>query len=202
MLPGIDGFETCRRLRDRRHLGADADAHGPRLGRRPRRGAGRGRRRLPGQAVRLRRAARAAPCARPARGGGAAGRARGRRAAARPATGEPGAGEEVSSRRRSSPCSRRSCAGPAKCSRAVPARARLGLRVREPLEHRRRLHAPTSAEDRPARRRVARDSAWGRLPAAGRRRDARLRFACASPLRSRWRWRSCSPRPVGSSTRA
>ena len=38
MLPGIDGFETCRRLRDRRRLGADPHAHRPRRHRGPRHG--------------------------------------------------------------------------------------------------------------------------------------------------------------------
>ena len=145
-----------RRLRDvppparPRHLGADPDAHRPRLGRRPRRGPGRGCRRLPGQAVRLRRAARPPPCAVRRGGGRAAGRARGRRAAARPrdatslAREERGQalGEGVRLARDVHAPARRSALAP------VPARARLGLRVREPLEHHRRLHAPTSAEDR------------------------------------------------------
>ena len=43
MLPGIDGFETCRRLRERRRLDAGADADRARRGRgpgrRPRRAA-------------------------------------------------------------------------------------------------------------------------------------------------------------------
>ena len=39
MLPGMDGFEVCRRLRDGRRLGAGADAHRPRRGRGPRRRA-------------------------------------------------------------------------------------------------------------------------------------------------------------------
>ena len=33
MLPGIDGFETCERLREGRRLGADPDAHRARCGR-------------------------------------------------------------------------------------------------------------------------------------------------------------------------
>ena len=63
MLPGRDGFEVCRALRERELLGADADAHRARRRRRPHPRARRRRRRLPGQAVRLRRAARAR-CAR------------------------------------------------------------------------------------------------------------------------------------------
>ena len=72
MLPGLDGFETCRRLRGARGLGAGADADRARRGRGPRRRARQRRRRLPGQAVRVRRAARAA--ARAARGASASGR--------------------------------------------------------------------------------------------------------------------------------
>ena len=54
---------------------------------------------------------------------------------------------------------------------AAPARARLGLRLREPLERRRRLRAPPAAQDRRAvRARLARDGARRRLPAARRRR--------------------------------
>ena len=76
MLPGIDGFETCRRLRGARRVVARADAHRARRRRGPRGGARQRRRRLPGQAVRVRRAARAAARARPARRRRAAGRAR------------------------------------------------------------------------------------------------------------------------------
>ena len=56
---------------------------------------------------------------------------------------------------------------------ALPAaRARLGLRLREPLQRGRRLRPLPAREDRPAlRRRVDRDRARRRLPAAeGRRR--------------------------------
>ena len=48
-LPGIDGFETCRRLRARRGQHARAHAHRPRRGQRPDHGPGHRRRRLPGQ---------------------------------------------------------------------------------------------------------------------------------------------------------
>ena len=78
MLPGIDGFETCRRLRAAgvgtpvlMLTARDAVC-------RPGRGPRQRRRRLPGQAVRLRRAAGPAARARPARRRAAAAGARGR----------------------------------------------------------------------------------------------------------------------------
>ena len=120
MLPGLDGFETCRRLR------ADGvwapvlmltarDAVEDRV-----RGPRRRRRRLPDQAVLAGRAARAAAGA----GRGAA-RSSARRCSrsatcgstrprARCWRGEP----RSRSRRASSRCWRRSCAGPARCSRS------------------------------------------------------------------------------------
>ena len=120
MLPGINGFETCRRLREARRLGARADAHRARLGRGPRRGARHRRRRLPREAVRVRGAAGAPARAGPAR------RARAARPCSRSATcgstrrpARSGAADaRSSSRPRSSRCSRRSCAGPARCFRA------------------------------------------------------------------------------------
>ena len=84
MLPGIDGFETCRRLREAGHLGARADAHGARRGRRPRGRPRRRRRRLPDQAVLVRRAAGAPARARPPRPRRAPRGARGRRPAPGP----------------------------------------------------------------------------------------------------------------------
>ena len=60
-------------------------------------------------------------------------------------------------------------------SPAPAARARLGLRLREPLERRRRLRALPAGEDRPPLRRgLARDGARRRLPAS--------RTAAAEPL--------------------
>ena len=56
----------------------------------------------------------------------------------------------------------------------APARARLGLRLREPLERRRRLRPPPAAEDRRAvRAALARDGPRRGLPAAGGRRRER-----------------------------
>ena len=78
MLPGLDGFEVCRRLRERgvwapvlmltARDAVEDRVDGPRCR----------RRRLPAEAVRVRRAARPPPRARPARARRAAGRARGR----------------------------------------------------------------------------------------------------------------------------
>ena len=109
-----------RRLRDlpraalARRVDAGTDADGTRRDRGPDLGARHGRRRLPGQAVRVQRAARAAAGDRPARAGGAADRAPRRRPAARsrrPTA--PGAATRSStSPPRSSCSSRSSCAGP------------------------------------------------------------------------------------------
>ena len=84
MLPGIDGFETCRRLRDDGVwtpvlLLTARDAVEDRVA-----GLDGGRRRLPRQAVLVRRAVGAAAGARAPRPAGAPGGARGRRPAARP----------------------------------------------------------------------------------------------------------------------
>ena len=97
MLPGIDGFEVCRRLRDdgvwSPILMLTARDGVPRPRRRPR----RGRRRLPGQALLLRRAARP-----PARAGQAGQRASARRscrsatcASTRPSARSGGATTEI-----------------------------------------------------------------------------------------------------------
>ena len=132
--PGIDGFETCRPSAVGGGLAPVLMlTRATRSG--PGRGARRGRRRLPDQAVLVRRAAG------PARGlvrrgaGGAAsvlrvGDLRSTRPRARPGAARP----RSSSRRRSSRCSRPSCAGQVRCSPASAARARLGLPVREPLQ--------------------------------------------------------------------
>ena len=58
LMPSVDGLEVCRRLRADGRPRPDPDAHRARRGRRPRRGPRRRRRRLPGQAVRARGAAR------------------------------------------------------------------------------------------------------------------------------------------------
>ena len=120
MLPGIDGFEVCRRLRDDGVWSPVLMLTARDARRRPRRRARRRRRRLPAEAVLVRRAARAAARARPAR------RAASARRCSRSATcastrrraRSGGARRRSSSRRRSSRCSRRSCAARGRCSRA------------------------------------------------------------------------------------
>ena len=193
MLPGIDGFEVCRRLRASGNwapvlmLTARADVEDRVAGPRRRRG------RLPDEAVLVRGAART-----PARARAASAAASARRCC-KPATsgstrrlGQSGAARSRSTfPRRSSRCSRRSCAAPGQVLvPARPARPRLGLRLREPLERRRRLRPLSPREDRPAvPAHLDRDGARGRLPAAtGRRRATvrrlpiRLRLALAFAL--------------------
>ena len=158
-----------------RRLGAGADADRARRGRGPRRRARRGRRRLPDQAVLVRRAARTAARARAARRRRAPGRARGRRPAARPGhpPGRGGATPRSQLSAKEFALLETFMRRPGQVlSRARPARARVGLRLREPLERRRRLRPLPAREDRPAvRRALDRDGARRGLPAArGRRR--------------------------------
>src|SRR5205807_9089527 len=162
-----------------------ADAHRPRGGRRPRPGPRQRRRRLPREAVRARGAARAAALARPPRASGAARRPRGGRASPRPgpAGGAPrrGRGRPLGQGVRAA----RDLHAPARRG-AVPARAdraRLGHRLRDALQCRRRLRPPAARQARPAvRPRFDRDRARSRLPAAGggmRRVPIRVRVAAA-----------------------
>ena len=174
MLPGVDGFETCRQIRAKgvrapvlmltardsvedRVAGLDSGADDylvkpfafaellARLRALARRGAAR-----------------------------AAERARGGRPAPRPGDSprlaglrpDPALGQGVRAARDVHAPARRGALAPA------PARARVGLRLREPLERRRRLHRPPAQQDRRAvRPALARDGPGSRLPAApGRRR--------------------------------
>ena len=121
MLPGHRRLRGLPAAARGGRLDAGADADRARLGRRSRRRARRRRRRLPRQAVRVRRAAGAAARAGPPR--------RPRAAATvlevgdlrlDPATREVDAATTpIRFPRRSSRCSRRSCAGRARCSRAA-----------------------------------------------------------------------------------
>ena len=65
LMPAIGGLDVCRSLRRRGDVDADPRRHGARRGRGPGRGPRRRRRRLPGQAVRGRGAARPSPRAAP-----------------------------------------------------------------------------------------------------------------------------------------
>ena len=189
MLPGIDGFEVCRRLRA---IGVWApvlmltarDAVEDRVA-----GPRRGRRRLPAEAVLVRRAARAPARARPTRDAGAAGAARGRRPAPRPrdASGVACRRRRSRSPPRSSRCSRRSCVGPAWSCRASSSSSTRGT-----TRSRTGRTSSTSTSATCARRStgrsagLARDGARRRLPAAeGRgvsRVPIRLRLTLAFAL--------------------
>ena len=144
---------TCRALRDARRLDAGPDADRARRGREPDRGPRHRRGRLPVEAVLVRRAARAAARARAARAGRAAGRC------SRPATcgstrprTAPGAATtelELSSKEFALLEVVHAPPGPGALA-AAAARERLGHRLREPLEPRRRLRPLPAPEDRPA----------------------------------------------------
>src|SRR5689334_5283511 len=155
---------------------ARADAHRARRGPRSCRRAGQRRGRLPGQAVRPRRAAGT-----PTRVGAArAPRAPGH-PPLRPAALGPGAAggslrrqadQAIGARIRAA----RGVHAPA-WRRALAARAdrsSMGHRLYEPLQRRRRVRAPPTGEARRARRRADRNAARRRLPAARRRAMSRL----------------------------
>src|SRR3954468_1139186 len=176
MLPGIDGFETCRRLREDgiwspvimltardsvedRVAGLDggADDYLPKPFS------------FAELLARLRALARRGPGPAPPRRGGAPAGARGGHAEAR-----PGVAPRVPRRHRGEPVGQGVPAPgdvhapPGRGTLALPAaRARLGLRLREPLEHRRRLRPLPARQDRPAvRHHAARDRARRGLPPA------------------------------------
>src|SRR5919204_6321679 len=164
-----------------RRLGAGAHADRPRRGGRPGARARQRRRRLPRQAVRARGAARAPALARAARPAGAPARPRVGQPPTRPGAprgpprrgGDRPLGEGVRAPRDADAPPRRG----AVATRA--GRARLGHRVRDPLERRRRVRATAAAQ---ARRRRDRDRPRGRLSAARgamRRLPIRIRVAAA-----------------------
>ena len=176
MLPGFDGFETCRRLREAGDLDAGADADRPRLGRGPRRRARHRRRRLPGQAVRVRGAARSA--ARAARRGDAE----------RPIVLEVGdlrldpATREVSARRYASRADRegvraaraRSCDWPGTCSRGTTCSRTPGTSPTRAVRTWSTCSCGGCAPRSTSRSAGAvRDGPWRGLPAAGRRWSVR-----------------------------
>src|SRR5436190_12353278 len=173
-----------------RRVGAGAHADRARLGRGPGRWARHRRRRLSRETVCLRRAAGASARARASRRAGAAERARGGRPAARPGDAGGVAGRErdrivdegVRVAGDIHAPTRRGAFAPA------PARARLGLRLRQPVQHRRRVRrAPAAKNRRAVRAQVARDGPRRRLPASCRRRNVsrvpiRVRVAAAFAL--------------------
>ena len=155
-----------------------------------------GRRRLPGQAVRVRRAARAA-----ARAGAAGRAASGPRVLEvgdlrlDPATRGCGAATtpiELSAKEFAllETFMRR----PGRGALAPPsARARVGLRLREPLQRRRRLRpAPARQDRRAVRTAVARDRPRRRLPAARRTREPAADPDPGDGGVRASRWRPCS----------
>ena len=169
MLPGMNGFKVCEQLRDARQLDADPDAD--REGRRvrPRRGARHRRRRLPDQAVLVRRAAARAF----ARCSAAAADTPGRRT--RPATSRINPVDPpVLPRRREIDVDRPRVLGagvpdaPRRRGRLEVGdpRQRVGLRVRRRSEHRRGLHPPPPASkiDEPFGRHADRDHPRRGLP--------------------------------------
>ena len=207
MLPGIDGFETCRRLREGRRLGAGADADGARLGRGSRRRARQRSGRLPGQAVRLRGAARPAARAGPPR------RARAARRCSRWATygstrrrARSGAATTAIHALREGVRAARDLHAPARRG-AVALRSCSSTPGTSPTRTAPTSSTSTSAScarkiDEPFGRDSLRDGSRRRLPAA-RRTAAREPAAdprSGSPRHSPSRWRSCSPARAGSST--
>src|SRR5215217_217953 len=166
-------------------MGAGAAAHRSRRGRGPRGRAGRRRRRLSRQALLVRGAVGSPARARAARRSRATGGAGG---------GQPSARSRDAARL-ARPGGDRAVLQGVRAARGVPApsgrgaepprpaRARLGHRLREPLERGRRLRALPAREGRPpVRRREHRDGARRGLPAPrGRRRSSVTRL----PIRVR-----------------
>src|SRR5581483_2429153 len=190
MLPDLSWLRGLPPPARKRRLGAGADADRTGLGRRPRGRARQRRRRLPREAVRVRGAPGTPPRARPPRRSRASRRPGSRRPATRPgdARGDTRreAGVAVGQRVRAAGDVHAPARGRAVA--AASTRARLGLRLRQPLERRRRLRAPTAEQDRRAvRAQLAGDGARRWLPAAQRghrmsRLPIRLRVTAAFAL--------------------
>ena len=177
MLPGIDGFEILRRLRARQRVDAGADADRARRDRGPGRRARRGRRRLPDQAVLVRRAARPPARARAPRPDRTADDARGRRPAARPGrparvARRPGArpdGTRVRAARALHATARATCSPGCSCSKAPGTwRSRASSNVVDVY-----IRYLREKIDRPFGRELARDGSRRRLPPPRRRRAPR-----------------------------
>ena len=139
MLPGRDGWRSAgycaRAVSGHQRPHADSSRRGRGSRGRPR----RGRRRLPAEAVLLRRAPRPPARARSPGCGRAAGRARGRRPPARPATRQAWRGEtEIQVSGKEFALLETFCAAPARSSTSAAPRARMGHRIREPLQRGRR----------------------------------------------------------------
>src|SRR5207247_6068392 len=123
------------------------------------------------------------PCARTQGRAGAPERSRGGRSEPRPGHSSGEAGRERDRALREGVRAPRDVHAPAR-HRALalrPARARMGLRIREPLEHRRRLRATPAGQDRRALRLpLARNGSRSRVSAP--RRGSRMRTV---PIRVR-----------------
>ena len=148
MLPGLDGFETCRAAAQGRRLGARPDADGARLGRRSGCRSRRWRGRLPDEALLVRRAARTAAGARPPRRRRATGRARrSATSGSTPPARRVWRGEtEIQLSPKEFALLETFMRRPGQALTPAPAdRARLGLRVREPFERRSTSTSATSA---------------------------------------------------------
>src|SRR3954469_8065350 len=133
-------------------LVAGPDAHRAGRGRRPGGGPRQRGRRLPCQAVRARRAARAAALARAARQPGAAGRGRGRRPQPRPRPARGARGRRADRPFGEGVLAARDADAPARRGALAlrPDRARVGLRLRAAVERGRGLRAAPAREGRPA----------------------------------------------------
>ena len=203
MLPDLDGFEVCRRLRADGVPHAGAVPHGPRRHRRQGARADARRRRLPGEAVQPRRAGR------PRRGGAAPGRADPRRsvgaALRRPGDGRRRAPRDARRRRGVAVTDRVQPAalpaaqpGPGALEGADP-RSRLAVRLRRRRRRRRDLHRLPATQGR-QRRTPADPHHPGRRLHAARPRGRRATHVAAQPSARRDGARSPSCSRVAASS--